>query len=59
MNNNLTLTFHVRIHFSVAHVSLICCEACLTFRWIEREGGRNRGKEEEAGRERERGEKRE
>jgi hypothetical protein len=41
------------------HISFICCETCLTFRWIEREGGRTRGKEEEEEREREREKERE
>jgi hypothetical protein len=36
------------------HISFICCETCLTFRWTEREGGRTRGKEKVAERERER-----
>jgi hypothetical protein len=41
------------------HISFICCETCIAFRWIEREGGITRGKEKEAERERERGGKRE
>jgi hypothetical protein len=48
----------VRLHFSVANVSFIFCETCLTFSWKKREGGITRGKDEEEGRERERGKER-
>jgi hypothetical protein len=41
------------------HTSFIFCDICLSFRWTERGGGITRGKEKDAGREREREEKRE
>jgi hypothetical protein len=45
-------------YVSLLYISFIRCETCISFRWKEREGGVTRGKEQ-AGRERERGEKRE
>jgi hypothetical protein len=40
-------------------ISFICCETCIAFIWIEREGSTTRGIEKGAGRERERDKNRE